>query len=463
VSIRSRTTKLIARRHDLNYFKRMSPLRAWQWWLALGALVFAVAWFAGTTLAHGNNAFSSGPMSSSHAVFGQRCELCHVPVVRATRWTPAFGRRARVPDSACLSCHSAAPHHPMETESTPTCSSCHIEHVGAMHLASTADSSCTQCHAHLESRAGALRVASDVRSFATDHPEFRALRTASAAERSADFALRFNHAGHMHPGIRTPHGTVTLQCQSCHVPMIGHDGRQAAGFAPVSFEKNCRMCHSLDFDTDVQAEAPHAPPADVLTFVTKAITSFAQSHPGVVAEEIRRWPFQPLLPGQRSMPAPRSASEWVLNRVDRAEVILWRGKCALCHRDLNSESNQGAQSALTLIGSNSSPPGASSLPRIEPTHQPEHWFPDATFSHSAHQAVECAECHTRALTSVSGSDLLMPTIATCRRCHDGSSSPQGSPVKTGQAESGCFLCHLYHGAQPGSFAAEHKLADLISR
>jgi hypothetical protein len=125
--------------------------------------------------------------------------------------------------------------------------------------------------------------------------------------------------------------------------------------------------------------------------------------------------------------------------------------------------NNAAQPALTLVGSASSPPDASSLPRIEPTHQPEHWFPGATFSHDSHQAVECAECHARALTSVNGSDLLMPTIATCRRCHDGSSSPQGPPVKTGQAESGCFLCHLYHGPQPGRFATEHKLGDLTFR
>jgi hypothetical protein len=109
------------------------------------------------------------------------------------------------------------------------------------------------------------------------------------------------------------------------------------------------------------------------------------------------------------------------------------------------------------------PVGANSLPQIEPSRQPNRWFPDAVFSHSAHEAVECAECHAKAPTSSSGKDLLMPTIVTCRHCHDGSSSPQGPPVKTGHAESGCFLCHLYHGSQPGRLAAAHKVADLVSR
>jgi hypothetical protein len=466
VSIRNRTTKLIARRHDLNYFKRMSPLRAWQWWLALAAMAGAVAWFSATTLAHGNAAFTSGPMSSSHAVFGQRCELCHIPVIRATSWTPSFGRRARVPDSACLSCHAASPHHPAETKSTPTCASCHVEHIGAMHLTATADTGCTQCHAQLESRSGVLRVAANVRNFATDHPDFRELPDASAEERSADFALRFNHAEHMHPGLRSPGGVVTLQCQSCHVAAMGGDGRQAFGLAAVSFEKSCRSCHSLDFDTHIQHEAPHASPVEVQAFVKQAIAGFAQANPAVVAAEIHNWQSEPLLPGQMRMPPPQSAQEWIANRVNRAEVILWREKCALCHRDLNRVAQAGGtvgQPGGTTVTPAVSFLDASALPRIEPSRQPSRWFTNAVFSHPAHQAVECAECHAKALTSSSGSDLLMPAIATCRRCHDGSSSPQGPPVKTGHAESGCFLCHVYHGPGPTGLAAAHQVADLLSR
>jgi hypothetical protein len=493
MSIRTRTTKLIARRHDLNYFKKLSPVRAWQWYLAIAALVCAVLWFSASTIASGNNSFSAGPMSSSHAVFGEKCELCHVPVIAATGFTPSFGHRKHVPDSACLSCHTAPPHHPMESKFTPTCSSCHTEHIGSTHLANTSDQTCTQCHARLETKSGALRVAANVGSFAHEHPDFRPFRTATEQEKAATLALRFTHATHMQPGLRNAvGGTQNLQCQYCHNPIINAEGRQGFTMAPVSFEKSCRSCHSLDFDTHIQKEAPHARVAEVKAFVEQEITSFAQQHPDVVAGEIRNWPSETILPGQTRMAAPHSTSEWIANRTLRAETILWREKCELCHKDLNRSGDAapkfeptmhtasmempptgGSMSRMaSLIGGESKPqpqpllitasmPMAVTLPNIEPSYQPSRWFKAAVFSHPAHQAVECAECHTKALASNSGADVLMPSIATCRRCHDGMSSPQGPPVKAGHAESGCYLCHVYHGPEPSALAASHNLPQLL--
>jgi len=427
MSIRQRTTKLIARRHDLNYFKRGSPLRVWQWWLATAAIIAAVLWFSASSFVHGSSSFSAGPMSSSHAAIGQRCEVCHIPVVRPTSWTPSFGMRRKVPDTACLACHNVSSHHPAESTTNPTCSSCHTEHVGAMHLAAVADSGCTQCHAQLTSRAGALQVAAKITNFATDHPEFRALRTTSPTDRAAAFALRFNHGGHMQPNLRGPKGAQTLQCATCHQPTLNADGRATRGFATVSFEKSCRSCHTLQFDQHLEHEAPHAEPAAVRAFAEKSITDFAQAHPQVVAEEIRHWPVEAPLPGKTVLPPPHSQQEWIANRIRRSEIILWREKCSLCHRNMDSES----PATLPLP-----------LPKIEPMHQPTRWFSSAVFSHPAHQSVEC---HSNALTSARGSDLLMPSIATCKHCHDGQSSPQGPPLKSGHAESGCALCHFYHG------------------
>jgi ribosomal protein S27E len=484
MSIRNRTTKLIARRHDLNYFKRMSPLRAWQWYLAVAALVCAVAWFAGTTLARGASDFSAGPISSSHAVFAKRCELCHVPVIASTRFTPSFGRRNRVPDSACLACHTAPAHHPRESAAAPTCGSCHTEHIGSTHLAAVADRTCTSCHANLESRSGALRVAAHVDSFKHEHPDFRPLRTVSGQEKTEIFALRFTHAIHMKAGLRDPQGTTqNLRCQSCHEPSLttvdGAMPRQTFSMAPVSFERSCRSCHSLEFDTHIHREAPHAQPAVVRAFVNQQLTSFVQEHPEVVAAEIRNWPAEPLLPGQMRMPAPRNPQEWIANRTYRAETILYRGKCELCHKDLNRGSEAPPQFQATLQpaaftghglpGMGESAPtrmpgvnmGSVALPRIEPYLQPRQWFTAAVFSHPAHQAVECAECHTAALTSNSGKDILMPSIATCRRCHDGMSSPQGPPVKAGHAESGCFLCHVYHGPEEVALKSDHDLDQML--
>jgi predicted CXXCH cytochrome family protein len=487
MSIRNRTTKLIARRHDLNYFKRLSPVRAWQWYLAVGALVCAVAWFAGTTLARGASDFSAGPMSSSHAVFGERCELCHVPVIAATRFTPSFGRRNHVPDSACLSCHTAPAHHPMESTAAPTCGSCHTEHIGSTHLAAVADRTCTACHANLESRTGVLRVAAHVGSFAREHPDFRPLRTAFDDEKAAIFALRFTHATHMQPGLRNPQGgTQNLQCQSCHEPSLttvnDTTPRQTFSMAPVTFEKSCRSCHSLEFDTHVREEAPHDRPEVVRAFVNEQLTSFAQEHPDQVAAEIRNWPAEPLLPGQMRMPAPRSAQEWIANRTYRAETILYREKCELCHKDLNRSGEAAPAFQATLrpvafsghglpgMGEPASPAPLPTLnmapivlPRIEPDLQPRQWFTAAVFSHPAHQAVECVECHAAALTSNNSKDVMMPSIGVCRRCHDGMSSPQGPPVKAGHAESGCFLCHVYHGPQEVALKSDHNLTQILGR
>jgi hypothetical protein len=435
MSIRQRTTKLVAKRHDLNYFKRMSPIRAWQWWLATAALIGASIWFSGSLFVHGNTLLSSGPISSSHAVFGGRCELCHVPVLSKTKWTPSFGMRRHVPDSACLRCHVASPHHPAETNQTPTCGSCHIEHVGAMHLAAVPDRSCTQCHGDLKTRAALLQVAKNINSFADDHPDFRALRDVPSTDKRAAIALVFNHAEHMKTGLKGPNGPTTLQCSTCHEATLRTGGLRGEGMMPVLFERSCRICHNLQFDAHTATEAPHKSPAEVQAFVKQTIADYAQAHPDTVAKEIRDWPREPPLPGQIVLPPPHNSQEWIANSVARSDKILWREKCWLCHKSDNPPDETPAVSAEIV------------LPVYQQVKQPERWFSSAVFSHVAHDSIECAQCHTKALTSASEHDELMPAITTCRRCHDGHSSPQGPALANGHAESGCFLCHVYHGPE----------------
>jgi hypothetical protein len=452
MSIRQRTTKLVAKRHDLNYFKRVSPIRAWQWWLAAAALICAVAWFSGSMFVHGNALLSSGPMSSSHAVIGERCELCHVPVVSETKWTPSLGMRRHVPDSACLRCHVASPHHPAETTQSPTCGSCHIEHVGATHLAAVADSSCTQCHGNLKIQSGLLHVATTVTSFAGNHPDFRVLRDATPMDKSAATALVFNHAEHMKAGLKGTNGPTTLQCSTCHVATLHADGRRGDRMMPVLFEHSCRSCHNLQFDSHLTTEAPHKPPAEIQEFVKQNIADYAQIHSDVVAKEIRDWPHEAPLPGRAGMPPPHNFQEWIADSVARSDRILWSEKCWLCHKSDNAPS--GTTPAAIEIA----------LPVYQVVKQPERWFSSAVFSHTSHESIECAECHTKALTSTSEHDVLMPAITTCRRCHDGRSSPQGPALTSGHAESGCVLCHVYHGPQQASMkAAGLKIDQLIKR
>src|SRR5215470_11134913 len=119
---RIRTTKKLAKRIDLQYFKRPHPLRRWRFWLSVGVPLLALGWLMTQRAQGGQKAYSSGPLSASHAVFTQQCSLCHV--------SRAGAFLKEVSDGACLSCHDAPAHHTNQTF-TPACSSCHLEHKGA--------------------------------------------------------------------------------------------------------------------------------------------------------------------------------------------------------------------------------------------------------------------------------------------------------------------------------------------
>ena len=410
MAIRKRTTKSVAKRHDLDYFKKGSPIRLWQWYLAAAAMVVAVVWVSATSI-RSAQAFSAGPISNSHAVFGQKCEVCHVPVVSGAGWVPVVGNRRHVPDSACQSCHQAGPHHADLSKVTGTCSSCHLEHIGSMHLSATPNKGCNECHANLEVNRGAPSVATHIESFVKGHPDFRPLRVASAETREAAFGLKFNHEEHLKAGLAGPPGKggVTLQCASCHrvEDARGRDAAHSGTMAEVDFERSCRSCHSLEFDQAVHEQAPHSTAAAALQFVREKVSA---AHPNDDAAMVR------------------------------AEAILFREKCALCHTVAGAE-------MLPRIS-----PAVLQTLTIGPSRQPERFFTAALFSHTAHNAVECTECHAAALKSVSGKDLLLPGIATCQRCHDGESHPQGPVLSNGHAESGCYLCHEYHEAKPRAVA-----------
>ena len=423
MAIRKRTTKLLARRHDLDYFKKGSPIRLWQWRLAAVLLIAAALWIALTSW-RSSNAFSAGPMSASHAVFGQRCETCHVPVVRGVGWMPVIGARRKVPDNACLSCHQVGPHHAEVSGSTAACSTCHVEHVGAHNLAFSPVRGCTQCHSDLGAHLVAAhqpQVATHIVSFVQGHPDFRPLSNVDPQVRDAAFGLKFNHEEHLKELATPEGGDRHLTCANCHtLSDLGERGTARTGrMQPVDFDRSCRSCHTLDFDRRIHEQAPHADSATVLHFVQEKM----------------------------SVAAPGDGTALV-----KAEAIVFRDKCALCH----------TVSGVSLLPR--ALDASFEAPVIAPARQPVHFFPSSVFSHSAHDAVQCTECHASALASNSGKDLLLPGIAVCQKCHDGQSNPQGT-LPVGHAESGCALCHDYHegGRQHGRInSTAFTINDLLS-
>jgi predicted CXXCH cytochrome family protein len=97
------------------------------------------------------------------------------------------------------------------------------------------------------------------------------------------------------------------------------------------------------------------------------------------------------------------------------------------------------------------------LPQVVSPAIPSRWLPHARFDHSAHRPLACAECHKAAASSET-KDVLMPSIATCRECHQ----PRDG------ARTGCVECHRYHDkaqerSQDGPFKVRQLLDGIGSR
>ena len=131
---RTRTTKKLAQRIDLNYFKRPSSYKRTKFWLTLLLPLFAFAWIAWRTVAKDSRVYSSGRMSAAHAVLERECAACHVE--------KAGTFSAKATDSACLACHDDAATAAHATTNTApgggeACPVCHgesgIEPVSTVH------------------------------------------------------------------------------------------------------------------------------------------------------------------------------------------------------------------------------------------------------------------------------------------------------------------------------------------
>jgi predicted CXXCH cytochrome family protein len=452
--MRTRTAKTLARRIDLNYFKRARGMRRWRGLLSLAIPAAALLWLGTMAAAGDRTAYSSGPVSAAHAFAETKCEVCHTPVDTSFR--------AHVTDKSCLTCHDA-PAHIAAASSTsvpstaaPDCATCHREHQGRVQLAATADKFCVDCHADLRPgatpaapapragvppppptpsplRPGRWPVARSVRAFPADHAEFAVLRE----DYKDPGNLRFNHAVHNNPDLRGPNGPEQLECASCHKPEISRVTSQqkvvTGLMASVTYEQQCARCHPLFFDERIDLEVPHEHLKVVRPFVQNALSDYIRAHPSAISEPDppgRRIPLNFPRPPE---PPARTPGEWVMRRTARAERLLAERGCAFCHGQ-----------AIQVDG------GDYSGPEFVPTNLRTQWMPRARFDHAPHLMVECASCHTGAQTSRNTSDVLMPTVASCATCH--------SPAKGASAQ--CVECHGYHDWTKAQPVKPHfKLSD----
>ena len=419
-----RTTKKLAQRIDLTYFKRPHPFRTWRFWLSVAAPAIAILWIAWYGVAGSNRVYSGGKMSRAHAVLGAKCDACHL------RQASSFSAKAS--DQACLSCHDGPIHHTNQAF-TPNCSSCHEEHQGRMRLAATADASCTQCHTNLRTTGEPTRYVREIENFGSGHPEFAALRPGAVDPGT----IKLNHAVHLKKNLKGPNGEpLQLDCDDCHRPPTSMQPlrfgsatgmpvsiaqksdlpiaiSERAYMAPVTYAKHCVACHGLQFDKRFTESAPHDTPQVIHTFLIQKFQLYIATHPSELRETgpDRTLPQKPLPVAVRVL----TRDQWIAERVSESEELLWRKTCKQCH-------------ALSI-------PGDGGLPTVAKSNITVRWMPHADFNHERHQMLKCTECHAGALTSHETADILLPGIATCEKCHHSGSD---------SAEARCFECHTYH-------------------
>lgn len=470
---RNRTTKAVAQRIDLNYFKRATPFKKARLWLAALAPAIALVWIGWHFWGHDNRVYSSGRLSAAHAVLEKDCAACHV--------RQAGGFSATAEDSACLACHDAPIHHATKMHANAACADCHLEHRGHVRMAATKNEKCSQCHGELVLTSEGANYARHIRSFQEGHPEFAALRNEGGKSPRDDGTIKVNHELHMKSIRRGPTGPmVQMECGDCHRPAASNapdwpygDARYekatpsynmkdellavssrglatpkpASGrerMAPPKFATACAGCHLLTFDKRFEEGVPHDTPQVVRQYLLKKFSEYIAVHPGE-AREVRD-PQRKLAgraPGATTLML--SPSQWVAQQVAVSEELLWHKTCLQCHGisntplgdvriarwdAANNRSGGGDESASELAKG-----AAGALPTIAPAKTTAQWLPHAKFDHDAHRGFSCSGCHLGAASSKETTDVLIPGIATCQKCH--APGPE-------HAESRCFECHTYH-------------------
>jgi hypothetical protein len=415
----------------------------------------------------------SGELSSSHKIFGARCEVCH--------------ERAFIPvrSEACAACHADTQHH-FEVARfefagfDPTaCTDCHSEHQGARGVIPARQSLCTDCHRDLSRQARTNLI--DASDFGSNHSQLRpsvvtdpqsgriervALGAPGFPKESSN--LCFPHSIHLAqtceisgaaPGaepLEMPReigqacnvrqsaapaaGTVPtrrelgqacnvlqmarqrlqksegLSCGDCHRPEPG-----GVNMLPVRMQDHCAECHRLEFAPG--RVLPHGRPAEVIAVIddyyaaraagarpaAEEPSSVARQRPGGAAAGAAP---AAVAPPQDPLAVAQAAA------AQRLEDVFGRSLCGVCHEIARPEAS------------------ASDEWEVRPVKVAALWMPKARFDHAAHSTVPCTDCH-KARASTTSAEVLMPAIETCRDCHGGEQASAALP-------STCIMCHVYH-------------------
>src|SRR5258708_35741097 len=99
---RTRTTKKLAQRINLDYFKTVHGIPRWRRILSLVLTLAGLGWLGWYGLSGSPKPYNAGPIAHAHNLIGNKCAACHVS-------TDDY--KQAVTDTARLACHYGRIHH----------------------------------------------------------------------------------------------------------------------------------------------------------------------------------------------------------------------------------------------------------------------------------------------------------------------------------------------------------------
>jgi hypothetical protein len=396
---------------------------------------------------------SPGKISSNHS--STKCSDCHHAAENnPANWSQAafaadpaphefaklltsHGKSMTRIDQSCLGCHTQHNFHQPNVAKDLSCSACHVEHQGSGPMHEPDSVNCNACHANREVMEASFAKGKTIpdeafnyrshhgqiifnaprpergytkvfSSFAVDHPEFQ-VHAENLTDRNT---LKFNHRMHLGDSVRTKDGGK-LDCAKCHKP-----DASGAFHQKISFEANCRECHSLQFDKrNPELQLPHGNPEGVRAFLRSLEIQYAGlgRRKGVTEQRALQDYVQTQLKNLRDekLSGEKLEEQVFFSSAKKSldERALYPG-CAYCHEVQ---------------------PRGELVPAITQPRIPDRWFVRGRFDHSKHLTVDCVRCH-EASKSEKTEDILLPKKSSCVTCH----SPKGG------ARSDCATCHGFH-------------------
>ncbi len=398
---------------------------------------------------------SPGKISSQHSATG--CADCHRAAANGpATWSSAalaadpgpleFGKFLKPDkksmthiDQSCQRCHTRHNFHEPNVARDFSCSACHNEHLGGGAMKAPDSANCVVCHGDREFMdasfakgknlpPGAFDYRSDhgqivfktprpergytqvFTSFATDHPEFQV----HAQRLKESNTLKFNHRLHLSNSVRKENGDH-LDCVNCHKPDFSFAFRQQ-----ISFEENCRECHSLQFDKrNPKLQLPHGNPEATRDFLRSLETQYAD------------------LGRQNGVTEKRALENFVRNQMRTLQQESRTGEDL--ERDVFFSTERKSLDGRPLYSGcafcHEVQPRGAMVPKIVKPQIPDRWLARGRFDHAKHLTVDCTHCH-KASQSDRTEDILLPTKASCVTCH----SPKGG------VRSDCATCHGFHSS-----------------